>query len=126
MPPQQTEDQSSKALDFALTVHPIQNNGPTTNDESRRQNEVLPAPETQQNNIPLYKRAWGRWCAFYRTNSFLILVICATLLAYAYPPLGAIYLAPQITATWIAVMFIFSECSQHIASTSSLLNFSFI
>jgi sodium/bile acid cotransporter 7 len=29
------------------------------------------------------------------------------LLARAYPPLGAVYLAPEITATWIAVIFIF-------------------
>jgi len=43
----------------------------------------------------------------YATHSFLILVVCAILLAYAYPPLGAIYLVPQITATWIAVVFIF-------------------
>lgn len=43
----------------------------------------------------------------HNANSFLILVIAAILLAYAYPPIGAIYLAPQITATWIAVMFIF-------------------
>ena len=34
-------------------------------------------------------------------------MVCAILLALAYPPLGAIYLAPQVTATWIAVVFIF-------------------
>ena len=44
---------------------------------------------------------------FYWENEFLILVILAICLAYAYPPLGATYLAPQITATWIAVIFIF-------------------
>ena len=44
---------------------------------------------------------------FYWENEFLILVILAICLAYAYPPLGATYLAPKITATWIAVVFIF-------------------
>lgn len=56
---------------------------------------------------PWYRLMWEKWCRFYATNSFLILVLCAILLALAYPPLGAIYLAPQITATWIAVVFIF-------------------
>lgn len=44
---------------------------------------------------------------FYFTYEFLVLVLVAILLARAYPPLGAVYLAPQITATWIAVIFIF-------------------
>ena len=56
---------------------------------------------------PCHKRAWKRWRKIYAANSFLILVVCAILLALAYPPLGATYLAPQITATWIAVVFIF-------------------
>lgn len=46
-------------------------------------------------------------CGFYKKNSFLILVAIAILLAYAYPPIGAKYLAPNITATWIAVIVIF-------------------
>eukprot|EP00978_Attheya_sp_CCMP212_P015092 scaffold38814_cov48-Attheya_sp.AAC.2 len=54
---------------------------------------------------------WQRAVAFYTANSFLILVVIAILLAYAYPPLGADYLQPQITATWIAVMFIFGMLS---------------
>ena len=39
--------------------------------------------------------------------SFLFLVATAILLAYFYPPLGAIYLYPSITSNWIAVLFIF-------------------
>lgn len=50
---------------------------------------------------------WQRIVAFYWANEFLILIVVAILLARAYPPLGAVYLAPQITATWIAVIFIF-------------------
>lgn len=46
---------------------------------------------------------------FYWANEFVILVVIAILIARAYPPLGAEYLYPQITATWIAVVFIFGE-----------------
>jgi sodium/bile acid cotransporter 7 len=53
------------------------------------------------------KRLLHKAGRIYHQNSFLILVTCAILLDYAYPPLGAIYVAPQITATWIAVIFIF-------------------
>ncbi|EJK44311.1 hypothetical protein THAOC_37158, partial [Thalassiosira oceanica] len=53
------------------------------------------------------RKAYSKWTAVYAKHSFLILVIVAILVAYAYPPLGAKYLAPDITATWIAVMFIF-------------------
>jgi sodium/bile acid cotransporter 7 len=45
--------------------------------------------------------------AFYFANEFLVLVVTAILLARAYPPLGATYVQPQITATWIAVALIF-------------------
>lgn len=40
-------------------------------------------------------------------NEFLIEILAAILLARAYPPLGATYLAPDITATWLIVIFIF-------------------
>ncbi len=46
---------------------------------------------------------------FYWENEFVILIILVILLARAYPPLGAEYLAEEITASWIAVIFIFSE-----------------
>lgn len=60
------------------------------------QNEEAPSPSTLE-----------RILKFYDDNEFLILVIVAILLARAYPPLGAKYLAPEITATWLAVCFIF-------------------
>ena len=50
-----------------------------------------------------YRRA----IAFCITNEFVILVILSISLAKAYPPLGAEYLQPQITAKWIAIMIIF-------------------
>lgn len=54
------------------------------------------------------ERSWRKKAiAFYWENEFLILIILAIVLARAYPPLGAEYLHPEITATWIAVGFIF-------------------
>ena len=44
---------------------------------------------------------------FYWTNEFLIHVIIVILIAKAYPSLGSKFLFPEITATWIAVIFIF-------------------
>lgn len=51
------------------------------------------------------------WCRrginFYWKQEFLILVVLAIPLARLYPELGAVYLKPAITATWIAVSLIF-------------------
>lgn len=55
------------------------------------------------------RRVIDRVMAFYWDNEFVCLVVIVILLARAYPPLGAEYLAPEITSTWIAVIFIFSE-----------------
>eukprot|EP00956_Cyclotella_meneghiniana_P008276 scaffold11031_cov75-Cyclotella_meneghiniana.AAC.5 len=104
MSPQESDQQSS--ADFALTVHAVH----AVHHEPTSTSADEPSSEPEPEQLPLYKHVWKRWCEFYTVNSFLILVICAILLAYAYPPLGAVYVAPQITATWIAVMFIFSEC----------------
>lgn len=48
-----------------------------------------------------------RFYTFYWTNEFLILTVIVIIFAKLYPPLGAVYLAPDITATWIAVIFEF-------------------
>jgi solute carrier family 10 (sodium/bile acid cotransporter), member 7 len=50
---------------------------------------------------------WRQVAAFYWEHEFLILIIASIGLARAYPPLGAIYVAPDITASWVAVVFIF-------------------
>ncbi|KAL3758349.1 hypothetical protein ACHAWU_005019 [Discostella pseudostelligera] len=63
--------------------------------------------EPQESTQSRSKRIVNKAGHMYHQNSFLILVTCAILLAYAYPPLGANYVAPHITATWIAVIFIF-------------------
>lgn len=64
---------------------------------------------TSSNNDKLQKFK-KRLIEFYFTNEFLILILLMILLALAYPPLGAIYFFPDITATWIAVIFIFLLC----------------
>ena len=48
-----------------------------------------------------------RMCQFYWNNEFACSVVVAVLFAWIYPPLGADYLAPKITSTWIGVMLIF-------------------
>lgn len=74
---------------------------PETIEEPADESENEPAP-------PTGIRVFGAClCTFYTKNSFLVLLLLAILLAYAYPPLGATYLAPKVTATWIAVMIIF-------------------
>lgn len=48
-------------------------------------------------------------CKIYRDYDFLVLLLATVPLAKAYPPLGAVYLQPDITADWIAVMYIFRK-----------------
>lgn len=68
----------------------------TTQAASEKQND-------DQADQGFSKRFWE----FYWENEFIILIILAIVLAKAYPPLGGEYLQPDITSTWIAVIFIF-------------------
>lgn len=77
-----------------------------TNDHQAQQEQAAEAAAAEA-KLPFHKRLYHKWLKAYHKNSFLILVSLAILFAYAYPPLGAIYVAPHITATWIAVIFIF-------------------
>jgi len=62
----------------------------------------------EENPIPTYGKCLRtKISIFYNSNSFLILIIFAILLAFAYPELGYLYLFPKITATWITVIIIF-------------------
>jgi len=54
-----------------------------------------------------FQKIWSCLCGIYGTHAFLIKIAVAVGIAAAYPPLGAKYLAPQITATWVAVVIIF-------------------
>lgn len=68
--------------------------------------EIASSGENEKSKS-LCKRVWDRLLLFYGNNDFLCLVVTAIFLARAYPPLGAEYLQPDITSTWIAVIFIF-------------------
>ena len=48
---------------------------------------------------PCHIKVWNWVCHLYATHFFLIGIIKALLIAKVYPPLGAIYFYPQITAT---------------------------
>jgi len=84
-------------------------NGSVRQGDSDEGEEASGEPKTDKNDekLPRLRRFWKTFVAFYVMNEFLILVIAVILLAKAYPPLGVVYVAPQITATWIAVIFIF-------------------
>lgn len=75
--------------------------------ENNDDNDTNRDEAVESSNIGLCQKIWNRWCKIYKKNDFIIQVIIAILLARAYPPLGAEYLQPQITSTWIAVLFIF-------------------
>jgi solute carrier family 10 (sodium/bile acid cotransporter), member 7 len=45
--------------------------------------------------------------AFYEKFDFPIHVLTVILIAWLYPPLGAVYVAPYVTANWVAVIYIF-------------------
>lgn len=79
---------------------------PLPSDEMSLPSEVPTADGPPQ---PCRSKLRKRVVAFYFTNEFIILAIVAILLAKAYPPLGAEYLQPQITASWIAVIFLFCK-----------------
>lgn len=55
-----------------------------------------------------FKKMTRCLAGFYHAYDFPIHVMIAILIAYLYPPLGAIYVQPRITANWVAVCYIFS------------------
>jgi sodium/bile acid cotransporter 7 len=71
--------------------------------------ETKKTSDDEEVDVPVscHVKYWRILVRFYWEQEFIIHVILSIVLAYAYPPLGATYLAPQITATWIAVIFIF-------------------
>lgn len=71
--------------------------------------EAEATEETGAEDVTLCHQFWLDVLAFYNANSFPVKAVLAILLASAYPRLGAEYVHPQITATWIAVLFIFRE-----------------
>ena len=54
---------------------------------------------------------WTKLWNFYEEYEILILFFIVIGLAKLYPPLGAQDVFPHVTATWIAVIFIFGTCT---------------
>ena len=77
----------------------------TTTMENSTGHGSHPPPEDEEESSP--PTCWERILKFYQDNEFLVQIVVVILLARAYPPLGAKYFYPDITATWIAVCFIF-------------------
>lgn len=69
----------------------------------------IDAEQTKEESAPktIGQKIHNKMCGIWATHSFLVMVVFAIIIAWAYPPLGADYLQPQITATWLAVIFIF-------------------
>jgi sodium/bile acid cotransporter 7 len=78
-----------------------------TDDAALDKKDAPEEEEEEEVDVGTCRRVTTKLIDFYWTNEFLVLVVVAILLARAYPPLGADYLQPDITATWLAVCFIF-------------------
>jgi hypothetical protein len=76
-------------------------------DDSNVGDGTKQAPDEMERSY--HRRLFDRVIKAYWDNEFVCLAVIVILLAYAYPPLGATYLAPDITASWIAVILIFSK-----------------
>jgi len=84
------------------------NNNNTSTNENESVPDVLAEISLRSWNDATYSSTTTRNLHdFYSANSFLLKAIMAVLAAKLYPPLGATYLHPEITSTWIAVVFIF-------------------
>lgn len=92
--------------------HPQQpSNDPNTTPnetETEKESAATATPTTSESPPPPPPTCTSkRLCAFYWEHEFLILILLAIGLARAYPRLGADFLQPAITATYLAVIFIF-------------------
>lgn len=63
--------------------------------------------EESEGDLPLHQRLLNLAISTYHRYDFLCLILVAICLARVYPPLGADYVRPDITATWLCVMLIF-------------------
>jgi len=82
-------------------------NNNSNDDEATFSDDKEGTTTTTTTNDEPNKNIIQRLYTFYERNSFLIRVVIVTLIASVYPPLGAKYVARQITATYIAVIIIF-------------------
>jgi hypothetical protein len=66
--------------------------------------------DVESNRQEYTQTSWKEYVIqFYKKDSLLIDVLLAILIAKIYPPLGAEFLFPEITAHWVAVIVIFCK-----------------
>ncbi|CAJ1945100.1 unnamed protein product [Cylindrotheca closterium] len=85
----------------------IEQGEPNTALQTEKSKPSEKAQQEEEEDVSGCPKLWNAFVKFYFKNEFIMQVVIAILLARAYPPLGADYLQPQITATWICVVFIF-------------------
>jgi sodium/bile acid cotransporter 7 len=73
-------------------------------DVSRDEDEENPATSPKSTKC---QSVWGCITAVFNTYSFMVYAAAGIILAYSYPPLGAVYVYPKITSSYIAVITIF-------------------
>jgi ACR3 family arsenite efflux pump ArsB len=63
-------------------------------------------PDTNPKSTKCHS-VWSCITTLFNTYSFMIYAAAGIILAYSYPPLGAVYVYPKITSSYIAVITIF-------------------
>lgn len=106
------ETETATERKISNQVEPIHGTSSTSGDPTNKEDSPMDLETTDSEKKPVSScfctpQTRRRWIDFYWNNEFLILIVLVILLARLYPPLGAQYLAPDITATWLAVVFIF-------------------
>ena len=80
-----------------------------SNDENEpdpRSANKSPPTSPHHNNYPR-RVCWDRWSSFYTKYEFPLLILLAIRVAKAAPIVGARYVHPHLTASWMAVIYIF-------------------
>jgi len=95
--PEPSKGEEDKAIDAPVDGDQTEEVKPADGNKNEEDGAVEAEESTFQDKL----------AAFYWKNEFLILILLAILVAKLYPPIGAKWLVPKITATWVAVMFIF-------------------
>lgn len=107
-------DISEEAAITTTTQSPPSSSPPPPAAAAEQEEAVSSSSHTKKWNC---KSIIRRTRTYLHKYSFLILITLAILLAYIYPPLGAHYLASNITSDWIAVILIFFISGLTINST---------
>ena len=91
-----------------LTTHYASMNPSNHQPLQRYPSTISPVPDTPTtvSEVPP-SSPLSKFLNFFVNNNFLLGILCSILLAYVYPKLGAVYLFPNITANYIAVIYIF-------------------